>query len=311
MEARVLSIIITYNGEWHIKKCLDSLLDSSLKSDVLVIDNASTDKTLQHIEEHKADITLRKLSENIGFGQANNIGFAFALKENYDFVVLLNQDAYLEPNTIEALVQMAIQHPKTKAEGNEIGVYAPVHLNGEERGIHSSFAQYFSEETISQFQETGSSEMIPVEVDMVPAAVWLLTMPCLQKVGGFDPIFFHYGEDDNFVHRMHHHGFSTVVVKNCFAHHEDDSVLRYSRSYYERQRTYMILTSIQHLLSNDMADAEDVLRKRLTKRIVKANLLMQWEDARDFRRIRKELKTLVPQMLNSAILGRQEGSFLS
>ena len=88
---RVLTVIVSYNFEPWIERCLSSIRDSDYPSDLVVIDNASTDRTVSIIAERYRWIRLVRSRKNLGFGQANNIGMRMALEENYDYVFLVNR----------------------------------------------------------------------------------------------------------------------------------------------------------------------------------------------------------------------------
>ena len=92
---RVLTVIVSYNFEPWIERCLSSIRDSDYPSDLVVIDNASTDRTVSIIAERYRWIRLVRSRKNLGFGQANNIGMRMALEENYEYVFLVNQDAWI------------------------------------------------------------------------------------------------------------------------------------------------------------------------------------------------------------------------
>ena len=92
---RVLTVIVSYNFEPWIERCLSSIRDSDYPSDLVVIDNASTDRTVSIIAERYRWIRLVRSRKNLGFGQANNIGMRMALEEDYDYVFLVNQDAWI------------------------------------------------------------------------------------------------------------------------------------------------------------------------------------------------------------------------
>ena len=83
---KVLVIIISYNFEPWISRCLGSLAQSDYPVDTIVIDNGSKDNTVQHIRTHYPDIRLIENQANLGFGRANNIGMQIAMTEGYDFV---------------------------------------------------------------------------------------------------------------------------------------------------------------------------------------------------------------------------------
>ena len=119
---KVLVIIVSYNFEHWIERCLGSLRKSSYHVSVMVIDNCSKDRTTEIIEQHYPEVRLIKNKQNLGFGQANNIGINISLQEDYDAVFLLNQDAWIDKETIGTLL-------KTHQKNPDYGILSPVHLN--------------------------------------------------------------------------------------------------------------------------------------------------------------------------------------
>ena len=117
---KVLVIIVTYNAHDWIHQCLDSV--DMERYDAIVVDNASTDDTLSILQEEYPKAIVRAMDKNLGFGQANNIGLRYALDNGYDYVLLLNQDAWLLLDTIEKLIAAQKQHllhqfPKPLTQG--------------------------------------------------------------------------------------------------------------------------------------------------------------------------------------------------
>ena len=84
---KVFVVIVTYNGVQWIRKCLQSCQDYP----VVVVDNQSTDATVEIIQNEFPKVHLIEESKNHGFGQANNIGISYALNKGADYVFLLNQ----------------------------------------------------------------------------------------------------------------------------------------------------------------------------------------------------------------------------
>ena len=97
----IFAIIVTHNGMRWADRCFGSLRTSTLPVSTIVIDNASTDGIADHLESHFPEVELIKSTENLGFAKANNIGILKAYNAGADFVMLLNQDAWIEPNTLE------------------------------------------------------------------------------------------------------------------------------------------------------------------------------------------------------------------
>ena len=201
--SRILSIIVTFNALHWVDKCLGSLRESSIRSDVLVIDNCSLDGTDDYIADNYPEVRLIRNESNLGFGAANNIGMKLALQEGYDFVYLLNQDAWLLKDTLEKMLAVA-------ATSRRYAILSPVQTNAKGK-LDAQFAKkcgkYLSKEDKS-------------EVPFVMAAHWLISAEALAKVGGFSPAFDMYGEDDNWIDRAHWFGYKVCVVNQAKAVHD-------------------------------------------------------------------------------------------
>jgi GT2 family glycosyltransferase len=214
---KIFTIIVTYNGMKWYRKCFDSLRNSSIPLQIIVIDNASTDNTVAFIKESYPEIRLIESKENLGFGKANNIGFKYALENDADYVFLLNQDAWVYPDTIEQLCKQMEQNP-------EYGVLSPIHLNGTEKSLDNNFANYINNEKcsnlISDYIVKSKPEDRIYQIEFVNAALWLISKDCLNKIGGFCPLFAHYGEDSNYADRLRYHNIKIGIYPYAWAVHD-------------------------------------------------------------------------------------------
>jgi len=213
MNNYIFIIIATYNGVKWIEQCLQSI-DYS-KYNVIVVDNNSSDDTVDFIKDNFPKTIVLEQNKNLGFGKANNLGMSYALKNGADYVFLLNQDAYLYPDTITNLIEVYKTHP-------EYGIISPIHLNGDGTTLDRNFAYYVGHDKNKYFYlHAINNNLNPIyEVPFVNAAAWLLPKQTLLTVGGFDPIFFHYGEDDNYCQRLLYHGLKVGVVPSVFVKHD-------------------------------------------------------------------------------------------
>jgi GT2 family glycosyltransferase len=191
LNKKVFVVIVTYNGAQWIDKNITSLLTSSYPVSVIAIDNNSTDNSAALLETYP-EVDLIKSPDNLGFGKANNIGIKKALDAGAHYVFLLNQDAWVFEDTIKSLV--------TKMEANHgFGVMSPVHYSGDGVTLDESFKVYYSRKIT---QDTAVAV-----VPFVNAAAWMLSRACMEKVGIFEPLFSHYGEDRNYCDRVRFHKF--------------------------------------------------------------------------------------------------------
>jgi GT2 family glycosyltransferase len=213
----ILVIIVTYNGEKWIRRCLDHLAGSTQPVKTVVVDNGSTDHTKRIISEGFPDVMLLEEDQNHGFGQANNIALAYALQQQTDYVLLLNQDAYVYPGTIGTLLSVAEKHP-------EYGIISPLQQNGSGGQLDVQFRIFIANNYPEAFvkkveaREGDLPELFPVR--FVNAAAWFIPRSCLERTGLFHPLFYHYGEDNNYCSRVQYHGFKTGITPLAAIRHD-------------------------------------------------------------------------------------------
>ena len=207
-------VVVTYNGEDYINECLESCLAIADRRDIFVVDNNSTDNTWNLLLPY--DVNSTRLTENIGFGQANNVGISKALQEGrFQNCFLLNQDAYLQKDAFEKFFLL----PDSVRES----VVSFMQLNG--RGNEIDFVargNYLNHHNCPNFWEDGYFQRSKqfYEVGFVNAAAWMVPLSILKLVGGFSPFFFHYGEDDNYIHRLNFHNHKLHFAPHCVVRHD-------------------------------------------------------------------------------------------
>jgi len=211
-------IVVTYNGkkEWY-NKCFQSLLSSSIPLEIIAVDNKSTDDSVSYINDNFPKIKVIQNNENFGFAKANNIGINFALNNGNDYFFLLNQDAWVEKNTIETLI--------LTAENNaEFGILSPIHLTADKNSFDKGFRNSFKNcsETADAYENLYlNKQPILYQTREIAAAAWLITRKCIEIVGGFDTIMFkHYGEDNNYCQRVLFHKFKIGIVPSATICHD-------------------------------------------------------------------------------------------
>jgi len=228
LKKKIAVVIVTFNGVIWIKKNLNSLLNSNYPIDIIIVDNASTDETINIVKQFKA-IELIQNKSNLGFGKANNIGIDWAIKKGADAIFLLNQDTWIYENTISNLAEALFENPN-------LGIVSPIHYSADEITLDENFNTYFN-----RFKIVEDSESLRI-VSFINAAAWLVSKECFSKTGYFDPIFNHYGEDRNFCERVKYHGFNIAVVKNAAICH--DRIVRLNSNKIALQSKYLILNQI-------------------------------------------------------------------
>ncbi len=200
---KVLTVIVSYNFEPWLDKCLGSLLDSRYPTDIIVIDNASKDRTVEIIRHKYPQITIIESRHNLGFGKANNLGFEHAIEKGYNFVFLVNQDAWIH--------RECIGHLLLKPIPQNVGIVSPMHYDGTERTLDRGFQHYLGQ---------GEIHLGGTILTFVNAAFWLVPVDIIRRLGGFSPVFYHYGEDKDFTNRLQYHGYRIAVNNHAVAYHD-------------------------------------------------------------------------------------------
>jgi GT2 family glycosyltransferase len=224
----VAVVIPTYQAGEHLEECLASLRASTLiPAAILVVDNGSTDSSVQRAQAAWPQVEFILNGANHGFGAACNRGIKVALDRGHDFVFLLNQDARVEPDTLRELMEFSDAHPRAAIVGPKTlsttsgADGAPLLLyNGAWRrclplwqripGVHRS--------------SRGTSDE-PRQVDYVWGHGMLIRAEALRTLGAFDPQYFMYWEDIDLCYTYQRAGWEIWCDSRTFMwHHVPDSI---------------------------------------------------------------------------------------
>jgi len=274
---KVFAIVVTYNGAEWIEACVSSLSLSDVQIEIIVVDNASTDATVQ-IVKRCAVSTVIQMPDNVGFGRANNIGIAKAINRGAQHLFLLNQDSTVLPNTIRVLLEASALHI-------EFGILSPLH-NYSDHEMDKSFLMYVVRGAPEFFSDLLNEAVKQVyEVPFINAAAWLIKRSCIDTVGGFDPLFFMYCEDEDYCHRALRHGFKCGFVPGAAFYHFR------GKSPEERSAWNRLLARARRVESSMILGIKvgerspfimDVYREYLTKALEAISALLKWRDVNEF-----------------------------
>jgi GT2 family glycosyltransferase len=202
---KILVIVVTYNGRQWLERCLGSVRASEVPADLYVWDNDSTDGSADFVQVRFPEAKLVRSADNLGFAEGNNMGLRHALERGYDYVYLLNQDAWLEPSTLGTLVEAHQAHP-------DYGVLSPLQMTDGFEKLDGQFGRLIPSKS------PGHPDVI--EVRRVMAAHWLIPRKALETIGLFSPLFPIWGNDDNWCDRARYHGFKVGIVPGARAVHD-------------------------------------------------------------------------------------------
>jgi GT2 family glycosyltransferase len=255
---KVYAVIVTYNGMQWYDRCLLSLQRSDVQTHIIVIDNASTDSSVNYIKNKYPEIILIESKKNLGFAKANNIGIKYALEHEADFVFLLNQDAWLNQiNTISVLIEQYRLNP-------EYAIFSPLQLYGAADKIEQEVTMHFARNASTDFDFISDlyfNRLKDVyDIQYACAVCWLLPINTIKNIGGFDPLFYHYGEDDNYIQRVKYFGYKIGICPKVSISHDIKTRAKEYRNNNLDWKKYLLI-NLGNI--NNELNLDTLLRKRL------------------------------------------------
>ena len=193
-------VIVNYNTA-HLLERLFAAIEAargSLELEIVVVDNASTDNSVEILELHYPSVVLVKNSKNVGFGRANNLAVR---QVTGCYILLLNTDAFVAPDSLEKTFSFMKDHPRCGVLG--------VRLVNED-GLLQPSCRHFPTPWNVFLQRTGLSRFFPThrlvddlewdhtsvrQCDWVPGCFYLVRATVVEQLGLFDSRFFLYYEE--------------------------------------------------------------------------------------------------------------------
>jgi len=234
----VALIIVNFNGLEYLADCLTSLANLDYAKEnykIFLVDNASTDNSVNFVRANFPQVEIIVNKENLGFAEGNNIGMEKTLAENFDYICLLNQDTISDSGFLKELVKTAEADEKIAAVQPRIMLYPEKEkVNSLGNSIHYLGFGYSS----GGYQQFNGN-LEPKEIAYASGAAVLIKKEALEKVGLFDPDFFMYHEDLDLGWRLRLAGYKILVVPTAVVYHK----YQFSKSikkYYFMERNRLI-----------------------------------------------------------------------
>ena len=236
---KVTIIILNWNKAEDTIECLNSLHELSYNnSSIIVIDNASTDNSVQKIKQKFPDIMLISNKSNLGFCEGNNIGMRYAFQSGAEYIFLLNNDAVIEKSALSYLVKGVEDNPSIGIMGATIMSYREpekVHVLGGELDFKTGKTFPFP----PTMQKSSGGIM---EVDWVSGCAFFIKRDVIKKIGYFDPKYFAYKEEVDYCVRAKNNEYKISFCENAKVYHKKDDYVSLIELYFmTRNLPYFIL----------------------------------------------------------------------
>lgn len=202
MKKELSIIIVTFDSSVVIKQCLERL--NFDKYQVFVVDNASSDNTVEIVEKNFPQVNLIKLDKNIGYGRGNNAALRIV---DSKFALVLNPDCFIAEEEIEKVLNLI-------KDKEDIAMAAPL--------LFKKYPE--SQQDLDLALEIARSNLVAEDNDLlfvsylIGAAVFL-RMSVFRKIGFYDENIFLYYEDDEICYRAIKNGYKCAIDKNAEAFH--------------------------------------------------------------------------------------------
>lgn len=199
-------VILTYESKEPLREALVSVLKQTYgNAEVIVVDNASSDGTVEMVSRDFPTAVLIRSRVNAGTA-AINLGIERALQDGCETVVLVDSDAVLDDDALAVLAQVLKSHPTVGVAGpscyeNDVGGASPVVRVDPRTGLLR---------TEKYVTETSDTDCVGIA---------MIRKEVFQKIGMVDPAFFAYYQDTDFSVRARGHGFGIVIVPETKFHH--------------------------------------------------------------------------------------------
>lgn len=235
---KIAILILNFNGKKDTLECLESIYRAlefkSLKVLVVVIDNGSTDNSIAAINKKFSQVKVIENKKNFGFAEGNNVGIRYALKNKFDYVLLLNNDTLVKKDFLVQLIKVAKKSKKTGiispkiyfASGNE---YHKDQYKEKERGkvIWYTGGIIDWDNVLTSHRgvdevDKGQYEKIE-KTEFATGCCMLIKRKVFEEVGLLDKKYFLYLEDVDLCHRAKQAGFKIYFVPQAIIWHKNAS----------------------------------------------------------------------------------------
>lgn len=244
-ELKVSIVIVNYNVKYFLEQCLYSVRAamSGIDAEVFVVDNHSTDGSIEYLRPKFPEVVFIENQDNLGFSKANNLAIG---QSRGEYVLLLNPDTVIGKNGLRSLCSFMDNNPESGGVGVKM-------IDGYGRFLPES-KRSFPSPWVSFCRLSGLSRLFPMsrkfshynllyldenkthQVDVLSGAFMLLRHNALDKIGLLDETFFMYGEDIDLSYRLILGGYKNYYIPERILHYKGESTkhgdIKYIKAFY-------------------------------------------------------------------------------
>lgn len=250
-------IIVNYNTRDMLLSCLRSLshINHNLSLEVIVIDNGSTDNSIESVQLEFPNLLLIQNLSNMGYGSAVNIAIKYA---HGRYIAILNPDTIIPPNTLQYLLSYLDSHPEPRVVscrlvGHDGHTQTSCARFPTPLRVFSCFTRldrilpikklqiYYDRFGWRHFSTKGWQHDEAHEVDTLLGAFFVMPLKLFVEIGGFDERYFMYYEEVDLFRKIRAAGYRAFFLPEVYIIHYGGQATRreYARMRFEQQRSLL------------------------------------------------------------------------
>ncbi len=216
-KSNLLAVILNWNGAADTIACLKSLRQSEEPVDYYILDNNSRAADYQLLANQVKEwpnLFLQRSSTNLGFTGGNNLGIRFALANNYDYILLLNNDTVIKADSLK--IMLAELKKNTAA-----ALIAPkIYYFGSEKIWHGAGRINFWTAKADGLALAEAQTLLTNNFDFLSGCCWLMKTEITRQIGLLDENFFAYCEDLDYCQRVKKAGWQLLYEPRAILWHK-------------------------------------------------------------------------------------------
>lgn len=258
----VVCVILNWNGWQDTIACLDALQQTTYPNlTIVVVDNGSTNNSVEQIQMVHPEILLLQTGKNLGFSTGNNHGIRYGMEHGADYVWLLNNDTEPTPDALSAMVKTAEENPAFGEVGSVLWhMETPGTMQAWGGGCVNTWIGY-SWHAVKPTEDQG--------LDYLSGASILIRRHALEQVGLLDERFFLYWEDSEFSFRLRKYGWKLGVAADSNVRHKVNASTAGNRPLLDRYFTTSGILFLKLYSPLSLFSIPLFLTLRMGKRVVR------------------------------------------
>ena len=234
---RIAVLILNYNGREWLPPLYQSLRrDSYKRKRIYLVDNASTDGSVEMTLDAFPEVTVIRMAGNYGYPAAYNLAMPYAFDDGCEYVIWSNNDILVEPDCLERLARAGESDPS-------IGVLGPGLLAWGSNEVNP----FLIGNVPHLLPALKARVKTPIDVEWLEGSFPMIRRKCIEEIGPLDPSFRIGWEDADFCRRARYNGWRVVLVPDALVHHYSGASfpsrgLRRSDHFRSRSKNYYVYT---------------------------------------------------------------------